>query len=66
MINAMCPFMGEAQFLKSVNNALIDSLDRRLMAIFRHYYADHNFHYDLMAFYQRSRFPTILQAMQLV
>jgi hypothetical protein len=65
MMNAMRPFAGEAQFPKSVCNALIDSLDKCLMAIFHQNYADHALLHDLTASYQRSHFPTILQAMQL-
>jgi hypothetical protein len=50
---------------KSVCNALIDGLDNCLMAIFRRNYVDHTLLHDLMASYQRSHFPAILQAMQL-
>jgi hypothetical protein len=64
MMNAMHPFAGEAQFPKSVCNALIDGLDKRLMAILCQNYADHSLLHDLTASYQRSRFPAILQAMQ--
>jgi hypothetical protein len=64
MMNAMRPFAGEAQFPKSVCNALIDGMDKRLLAIFRRNYADHATLHSLSASYQRSRFPTILQAMQ--
>ena len=35
MMNAMRSFAGEAQFPKSICNALIDGLDKRLVAIFR-------------------------------
>ena len=38
MMNAMRPFAGEAQFPKSVCNALIDGLNKRLVAIFRQNY----------------------------
>ena len=64
MMNVMCPFAGEAQFLKSVCNALIDGLDKRLVAIFCHNYANHATLHDLTASYQHRRFPEILQAMQ--
>jgi hypothetical protein len=64
MMNAMRPFAGEAQFPKSVCNALIDGLDKRLVAIFRRNYADHATLHDLTASYQRRRFPETLQAMQ--
>ena len=64
MMNAMRPFAGEARFPKSVCNALIDGLDKRLIAIFRRNYADHAILHDLDASYQRRKFPAILQAMQ--
>jgi len=64
MMNVMRPFAGEAQFPKSVCNALIDGMDKRLVAIFRRNYADHAILYSLSASYQRSCFPAILQAMQ--
>ena len=64
MVNAMRSFAGEAQFPKSVCNALIDSLDKRLVAIFRQNYADHTILHDLNASSQRRHFPEILQAMQ--
>jgi len=41
MMNAMRPFAGEAVFPKSVCNALIDGMDKHLMAIFRRNYPDH-------------------------
>ena len=64
MMNAMRPFAGEAAFPKSVCNALIDGMDKRLLAIFRRNYADHSVLHPLTAAFQRSRFPFILQAMQ--
>ncbi len=63
MMNAMHPFTGKAQFPKSVCNALINGLDKRLMAIFRRN-TNHAVIYDLQASYQHSQFPIILQAMQ--
>ena len=65
MMNAMRPFAGEAQFPKSMCNALIDSLDKQLIAIFCRNYADHAILHDLDALYQCRKFPAILQAMQL-
>ena len=64
MMNAMRPFAGEATFPKSVCNALIDGMDKRLLAIFRRNYADHATLHPLTASHQRSCFPLILQAMQ--
>jgi hypothetical protein len=64
MMNAMRPFAGDAQFPKSVCNALIDGLDKRLIAIFCRNYADHALLHELTASYQCRRFPEILQAMQ--
>ncbi len=64
-MNAMRPFVGEARFLKSVCNVLIDSLDKRLTAIFRHNCPDYAVLHDLQASYQQSCFPDIIQAMQL-
>ena len=64
MMNAMRPFAGEAVFPKSVCNALIDGMDKRLMAIFRRNYSDHAVIHNQSASFQRSRFPMILQAMQ--
>jgi hypothetical protein len=66
MMNAMHPFAGKALFSKSVCNVLIDGLDKQLMAIFCHNYANHAILHDLQAWYQRSHFPIILQALQLV
>ena len=60
----MRPFAGEAVFPKSVCNALIDGMDKRLMAIFRRNYSDHAVIHNQSASFQRSRFPMILQAMQ--
>jgi hypothetical protein len=64
MMNAMHPFAGDAQFPKSICNALIDGLDKRLIAIFRRNYADHALLHELTSSYQRRRFSEILQAMQ--
>ncbi len=61
----MCPFAGEARFPKSICNALIDGLDKCLMAIFRCNYPNHAVLHSLEAAYQRSHFPDIIQAMQL-
>ncbi len=61
----MRPFAGKARFPKSICNALIDGLDKRLMAIFHRNYVNHTVLHDLQASYQRSQFPIILQAMQL-
>jgi hypothetical protein len=63
MMDAMRPFASEARFLKSVCNALIDGLDKRLTAIFRRNYPDHTILHDLQGSFQRSRLPTILDAM---
>jgi hypothetical protein len=52
MMNAICPFTGKARFPKSVCNALIDSLDNHLAAIFRRNYVDHAVLHDLQASYQ--------------
>ncbi len=60
----MRPFAGDAQFPKSVCNALIDGLDKRLVAIFHRNYADHALLHDLNASSQCRHFPEILQAMQ--
>jgi hypothetical protein len=64
MMNAMRPFAGDAQFPKSVCNALIDGLNKRLVAFFCRNYADHALLHDLNASSQCPRFPEILQAMQ--
>ncbi len=61
----MRPFAGEARFPKSICNALIDGLDKCLMAIFHHNYPNYAVLHDLEAAYQRSCFPDIIQAMQL-
>ena len=45
-------------------NALIDGMDKRLMAIFCWNYSDHAVIHNQSASFQRSRFPMILQAMQ--
>ena len=45
-------------------NALIDGMDKRLMAIFCRNYSDHAVIHNQSASFQRSRFPMILQAMQ--
>jgi hypothetical protein len=63
MMNAMCPFASKAQFPKSVCNALIDGLDKRLIAIFRRNYPDHAVLHDLQGSFQHSRLPIILDAM---
>ncbi len=47
VMNAMRPFVGKARFPKSVCNALIDGLDKRLMAIFRRNYVNHAVLHDL-------------------
>jgi hypothetical protein len=62
-MNAMHPFASEAQFPKSVCNALIDGLDKRLIAIFHRNYPDHTALHDLQGSFQRSRLPIILDAM---
>jgi hypothetical protein len=59
MMNAIRPFAGEALFPKSVCNALIERMDKRLLAIFRRNYADHAILNSLCASYQCSRFPVI-------
>jgi hypothetical protein len=48
-----------------VSNALSNVLDKCLTAIFRRIYANHAVLHNLQASYQHSRFPIILQAMQL-
>ncbi len=60
----MRPFAGDAQFPKSVCNALIDGLDKRLIAIFCRNHANHALLHKLTASYQCRCFPEILQAMQ--
>jgi uncharacterized Zn finger protein (UPF0148 family) len=65
MMNAMRPFAGEAVFPKSVCNALIDGMDKRLLPIFRRNYPDHAAIHNQGASFQRGRFPMILQAMQM-
>ena len=64
MMNAMRPFAGEAVFPKSVCNALIDGMDKHLLAIFRRNYPDHSVIHNQSASFQRGCFPLILQAMQ--
>jgi hypothetical protein len=64
MMNAMHPFAGNAQFPKSICNALIDGLDKWLIAIFCRNYTNHALLHELTASYQRHCFPEILQAMQ--
>ena len=64
MMNAMPPFAGKAVFPKSVCNALIDGMDKRLLAIFRRNYTDHSVIHNQSASFQRGCFPLILQAMQ--
>ncbi len=63
MMNAMRPFASKARFPKSVCNALIDGLDKHLTAIFRRNYLDHAILHNLQGSFQRSRLPTILDAM---
>ena len=60
MMNAVCPFAGEAQFSKSVCNALIDGLNKCLVAIFRHNYANHTLLHNLNPSSQHRRLPKIL------
>ncbi len=64
-MNAIRPFASEAQFPKSICNALIDDLVKCPMAIFCSNYANHALLHDLQALFQCSCFPIILQAMQL-
>ena len=64
MMNAMRPFAGKAVFPKRVCNALIDSMDKRLLAIFRRNYSNHSVIYNQSASFQHGRFPLILLAMQ--
>jgi hypothetical protein len=63
MMNTMRPFASEARFPKSVCNALIDGLDKRLIAIFRRNYPDHAVLHNLQGSFQRSHLPIILDAM---
>jgi hypothetical protein len=63
MINAMRLFASKARFPKSVCNALIDGLDKRLIAIFRRNYPNHAVLHDLQGSFQRSHLPIILDAM---
>ena len=63
-MNAMRPFAGEAVFPKSVCNALIDGMDKRLLAIFCQNYTDHAVIHNQSASFQHGCFPLILQAMQ--
>ncbi len=62
-MNAMRPFASKARFPKSVCNALIDGLDKHLIAIFRLNYPDRAILHDLQGSFQRSRLPIILGAM---
>jgi hypothetical protein len=64
MMNAMCPFAGGAVFPTSVCNALIDGMDKRLLAIFLRNYTNHSVIHNQSALFQRGCFPLILQAMQ--
>ena len=65
MMITMHPFAGEAQFLKSICNALVDGLDKCLVTIFGQNYVDHAILHDSNASSpQRRHFPEILQAMQ--
>jgi hypothetical protein len=65
MMNGMQPFAGEARFPVSVCNILMDGLNSRLVSIFRCNYKDYAIMHNLQASYQRSKFPKILQAMQM-
>jgi hypothetical protein len=65
MMNGMRPFAGEACFPVSVCNMLMDAINSRLISIFRRNYKDYALAHDLQASYQRSKFPTILSAMQM-
>ena len=60
MMNVMRPFAGEARFPKSVCNALIDGLDKCLIAIFRRNHPNYAVFHDLQATYQHSCFPDII------
>jgi uncharacterized Zn finger protein (UPF0148 family) len=51
-------------FPKSVCNALIDGMDKRLLAIFHQNYINHSVIHNQSASFQHGRFPLILQAMQ--
>jgi hypothetical protein len=64
MMSVMCPFAGNERFPKSVCNALIDSMDRRFLHIFKKYYADHALLHDLSATFQRGCFWKILATVQ--
>ncbi len=59
MMNAMHPFASNIRFPKSVNNALIDGLDKHLMPIFCRNHANHALQHNLEASFQRSRFGII-------
>ncbi len=65
MMNGMQPFAGKAHFPVRVCNMLMDGIDSRLVLIFRRNYKDYALAHDLQASYQRSKFPTILSAMQM-
>ncbi len=64
-MNGMQPFAGEARFPISVCNMLIDSIDSRLVLIFRRNYKDYALAHNLQASYQQSKFSAILSAMQM-
>ena len=53
------------QFLKSICNALIDGMDKCLLAVFCCNHVNHAVLHNLNTSFQRSQFPTILQAMQM-
>jgi hypothetical protein len=65
MMNGMRPFAGEARFPVSLCNMLMDSLDLRLVPIFRQNYKDYALAHDLQASFQHRKFPAILIAMQM-
>jgi hypothetical protein len=52
MMNAMHPFASKVQFPKSICNALIDGLDKRLIAIFRRNYPNHAVPHNLQGSFQ--------------
>jgi hypothetical protein len=65
MINGMWRFAGEAHFLVSICNMLMDGLDSRPVPIFRQNFKDYGLAHDLQASFQHSKFPAILSAMQM-
>jgi hypothetical protein len=66
MMNSMRPFVDNEMIPKSVCNALINGMTICLMRIFCKYYPDHSMIHNMNAIFQRSRFPQILTAMQMV